>query len=113
MAKEQEKKQEKKQEATKADLIWDAIKGLRINMYSLPNQLVSNHVERVKVSNDQVHLKLKSTSVVASLNDVLPKIYKMDENVGEYTVISLLADEEQKEEKPSQQAVVVKVTKAE
>ncbi len=96
---------------TKSDLMWDAIKNLPINMFSLPNQKVSDHVERVKVSNDQVHLRLKSSSVVAQLEKVLARGYKMEENVGEFVVVSQLTDSEKEEKEANKQrSVVVEVT---
>lgn len=66
-----EKKVEKKEEASESDKMWAEIKELPIEMFALPDQRVKHHAQRVKVTPNEVHLKLKSTAVVASLEFAL------------------------------------------
>lgn len=69
---EEEKKATPK--LTESDKIWNEIKDLVISMYALPGQKVSDHVERVKLSTKEVHLKLNSPSVIASLDAALNSV---------------------------------------
>lgn len=57
-----------------SDKIWEEIKNLPIEMFSLANQYVKNHAQRIKVSPNEVHLKLKSGAVVASLEQALARV---------------------------------------
>lgn len=59
---------------TESDKIWNEIKGLELGVYSLPDQLVEHHVKRMKITNDAVHLTLKSTAVLPALEEVLAKV---------------------------------------
>lgn len=76
---EDTKKQEVKEDKQKvewdfeAEKLWDEIKNLPIEMYSLPNQLVKNHVQRVRLAPDKLYLKAKSSAVITSLEDTLDK----------------------------------------
>lgn len=71
-----DKKDDKKEDAvvTESDKIWNEIKGLELGIYSLPDQLVEHHVKRLKVTDDAVHLVLKSTAVLPLLEEVLSKV---------------------------------------
>lgn len=73
-----EKKNEKKIEPTVSDKLWDEIKNAPIDMFALPNQCVKQHVQRIKISPTEVHLKLKSTAVVASLEAALGLKYQVE-----------------------------------
>lgn len=54
-----------------ADVLWDEIKNLPIEMFSLPNQRVLNHVVRKGGTSDNVILSLNSPAVLPSLEVVL------------------------------------------
>ncbi len=56
---------------TESDKIWNEIKDVPIQMFGLPNQIVKNHVERVKISPNELYLRLKSTSVISGLEMIL------------------------------------------
>ena len=73
-----QKKIEKKAEATESDKIWAEIEELPIDMFALPDQKIKNHVQRVKVTPTEVYLKLKSTSVVASLEAALGRRFELE-----------------------------------
>jgi hypothetical protein len=59
------------EKVTESDKIWDEIKDVKMALYGLPAQKVSEHAERLKLSPHEVHLRLKSSSVIASLEDCL------------------------------------------
>ena len=101
---------EKKEEIqTVSDLMWEAIKNLPIDMFGLPNQKVEDHVERVKMTPSEVHLKLRSSSVIASLERALPRKYELDENVEGYAVVKEASEENTTEDLTKQKTVVVEV----
>lgn len=81
-----EKKIEKKADVNESDKIWSEIKDLPIDMFALPDQRVKNHVQRVKVTPTEVHLKLKSSSVVASLEAVLCRQFDLEISDG-YVIV--------------------------
>jgi hypothetical protein len=58
---------------TDSDRMWDEIKDLPIDMFALPNQTVKQHVQRIKITPTELHLKLRSSSVVTSLEDAITK----------------------------------------
>lgn len=64
---------------TPADKLWEKIKELPLELYSLPNQTLSGNCTRVNVSPDQLHLKLNSGAVVAAMTEAL-KTIKLGEN---------------------------------
>ena len=61
-------------EVNESDKIWSEIKDLPIEMFSLPDQMVKQHVQRMRVSTNEVYLKLKSTAVIASLENSLAMV---------------------------------------
>ena len=80
----QDTKPEPKQEKprvpslTGADKIWNKIKDFPIDIYALPNQVVSQHVKREekmeKVLPDALHVIFKSAAVLPALEDVLQRV---------------------------------------
>lgn len=97
---------------SEADVLWDEIKDLPIEMFSLPNQRVLNHVVRKGGTLDSVVLSLNSPAALPALEAILdaqkqyrdkvsfamkaegenvseafPK-YKMEESDGGYVVVS-------------------------
>lgn len=62
-----------KMQQTESDKIWDEIKDLAIDMFSLPNQTVKQHVKRVKITPTELHLTLKSSAVIASLEEAISR----------------------------------------
>lgn len=68
---------------TDADKLWNEIRVLPISMYGLPVQKVEDHVTRMLGAKDVVYLKLKSSAVVAGLEQSLnPNKYKVDQLEG-------------------------------
>ncbi len=56
---------------TDSDKIWEEVQNLPIAMFALPAQSVKQHVQRIKVSQDALYLRLNSPAVVASLEEAL------------------------------------------
>lgn len=56
---------------TESDKMWEEIKNLPISMFALPNQVVADHVTRVPLSPSELHLKMHSSAVIASLDVAL------------------------------------------
>lgn len=54
---------------TDADKIWDEICNLSIAMYALPNQKVSDHLEKLPVPGNVLYVKPKSPAVIAALGE--------------------------------------------
>ena len=54
-----------------ADVLWDEIKGLPIEMFSLPNQRVLDHVKRKGGTEDSVVLSLNSPAALPALETTL------------------------------------------
>jgi hypothetical protein len=63
-----------KKEKTRSDVIWDQIKDLPVEIYALPNQTLSQHVERLEVAEDLVHLKPKSPAILPAMEEALGKV---------------------------------------
>jgi len=55
----------------KSDTLWNEIENLPIEMFSLPNQRVGMHVERLTGTNDEVYLRLKSPAALPGLEATL------------------------------------------
>lgn len=72
------KKAESKAEPTEAQKIWDKICNLPIELYALPNQVVSQHVAREekleRAVPDALHLILKSAAVLPALEESLGRV---------------------------------------
>jgi len=59
---------------SESDLIWNKIQDIDLGLYGLPNQLIKNHTSRLKFSNTEVHLKLKSNAVLPLLESMVTKL---------------------------------------
>lgn len=70
--------EEKNTKKFESDKIWDLIKDLPIEMYSLPNQKISDYVTKIKLPGDHLTVKLKSSAVLTSLEYVLLSKYDIE-----------------------------------
>jgi hypothetical protein len=87
-----------------SDKIWEEVKDLPIEMFSLPNQKISDHVTKIALPGKVVTVKLKSSSVITSLDYALSNKYDVVQ--GElYTTIGRKV--ERAEEEPEYAEVVV------
>jgi hypothetical protein len=95
---------EEKAKKFESDVIWDEVKDLPIEMFSLPNQKVSDHVVKIPLPGKVATVKLKSSSVITSLDHALSRKYDVIQ--GEvYTTIGRIV--ERAEEAPEYAEVVV------
>lgn len=78
----------KKLPASNADKIWERIANLPIEMFALPDQKVSDHLDRVQVPGDNLLVRPKSPAVVAALDGALGKGYVIEVADKGYLVIS-------------------------
>jgi hypothetical protein len=72
-----------------ADKIWEEIKGIKINAFSLPNQEIQNHAVKVKSGSDELYLKLSSTAVIVSLEEALASKFTV-EQADDFVVVKRL-----------------------
>lgn len=95
---EQDKKTEKKAvekkavekkvvEKTAAEKIWEEIRSVELQMFSLPGQTVEAHCSPVTVEPSKLYLTSKVGSVVPALEDTLGKKYNI-ELAQKYIVVS-------------------------
>lgn len=92
-------------EKTKADLLWDKIRGIQLELFGLPGQTVEKHTKRFSVLPDRLHLKIAKTAVLPALETALDSIKLPDNEVllveqsGDYTVVSVVKAPEESEPK--------------
>lgn len=70
-----------------SDLIWDEIKDILIDLYSLPNQKVADHVKKIKVPGDQLLLTLNSSAVLPALEIAINRRGFEIEQTEKYTIV--------------------------
>ncbi len=70
---------EKEVKNTEADKIWEEIKDLPIEMFSLPNQKISDYVTKINLPGKQLTVILKTTSVITSLEYAIGRIFDIDQ----------------------------------
>lgn len=56
---------------TKADIIWDEIKDIEINIYALNNQTIEDHVVRKSIPGNVVFLHPKSPAIISILEEAI------------------------------------------
>lgn len=86
---------EPKKEVDPADVLWDKIKDLPLELYSLPNQTLAGNCTRVKIAPNQLHLRLSSGAVISAMTEALKNVKIPDDEafditaVGSFTVVQL------------------------
>jgi hypothetical protein len=65
-------------QGTVAGEIWNEIKDRTIEMFALPNQVVSMHVHPINIEPSKLYLTLNSTSVLPSLETAIGKKYAVE-----------------------------------
>lgn len=73
---------------TPADLIWDEIKGLKIEMFALPGQLVEHYCTPVPVDPTKLFLTVTAGSVLPALEAVVSPKYSVEKQE-RFLVVSL------------------------
>lgn len=75
---ERDAKQIEAMKGTVAGEIWDEINGKNIEMFALPNQVVSMHVHPVFIDPSKLYLTLNSTAVLPSLESAIGNKYTVE-----------------------------------
>jgi len=70
-----------------ADVMWDQIKDLPIEMFALPNQVVAMHCTPVPVDPTKLYLVLRSSAVLPSLEESLKRNFTV-EMVDKWAVVT-------------------------
>lgn len=70
-----------------SDLMWNEIKDLPIDMFSLPNQKVSDHVNKLNIPGDQLLLTLNVSSALPALETAIAKCGLEVEQGQKYTIV--------------------------
>lgn len=68
----------KKMAGTVAGGIWEDIKNLRIDMFTLPNQVVSLHCRPVNVDPSKLYVVIKTSSVLPALESAIGAKFKVE-----------------------------------
>jgi len=86
---------------TQADQIWNILSAIKLDLYGLSKQQLDNHVERLKVADDRVHLKIKSPAALPAMEEALNAV--AEEKLGKgrrfsveqqrnFTIVSIVDD---------------------
>lgn len=67
---------EEKPALTNAEEIWNEIKDVQLNMFSLPDQTVEKYCTVIPVEPSKLYLTIKVSSVFAIMEDVLGKKFE-------------------------------------
>lgn len=73
-----------------ADKIWNEIKDLKIDMFAIPNQKVSDYCKPVTIDPSKLFVTVKASSVLPSLESILSPKYSI-ERQDKFLIISLIA----------------------
>lgn len=78
-------KQEKNEvQINMADQIWNEIKDLKIDIYSLPNQRISDHCTEIKIEPTKLYLQSKIPAIIPFLESIIPnkfQVYLVDKYI--------------------------------
>lgn len=89
-----------------SEKIWNEIKDLQLDLFSLPDQRVCEHVQRLDVMPNAVYGKLKSSAVFIALEVLLQEKFLVEQREGDFVMISRRPSE------PNLQAELKKAQKA-
>lgn len=59
---------------SEGDQIWEKIKGLPLDIFALPNQIVEMHCKRIQLDPNCLHLKIKAGAVLPALEETLKSV---------------------------------------
>ena len=65
-------------ERSSADEIWEAIRTIELNMFSLPGQTVEKHCTRHVIEPSRVYLTIRTGAVLPALEEVLGTSYAVE-----------------------------------
>jgi hypothetical protein len=75
MSQKEKDKPVQEKRKSKAEMIWDKVSTVSLELFSLPNQLVSKHFEVVSTSGDTVYLKSKTSAAFPALDEALSRAF--------------------------------------
>lgn len=84
---------------TQADQIWEKIKDLKLELWGLDNQVLNKNAERLNLSEDCVHMTLKSGAVLPAFEEALKKVAAPEnkrwdvQQTDKYVIVSFVLDE--------------------
>ena len=64
----------KDESKTLSDTIWDKISSVELDLFALPQQTLEKHAKRFKVTDNEVHLKIKTSAVLPALEEAVAKL---------------------------------------
>lgn len=67
--------------------MWEEVKDVQLNMFSLPDQKVSQYCQEVTVEPGKLYVLIKVSSVLTALEDALSEKFNI-QPVGKYVVIT-------------------------
>lgn len=67
--------------------IWNEIRGIKLDLFSLPEQVLENNVNLVPVSDGKVYLTLKASAVLPAMEEALKDKFNVEQNL-KFVVIS-------------------------
>jgi len=70
----------KNEDDTVADMIWNAIKDKPIDVFALPNQIVSDYFKPVEIEPSKLYLSLSAPAAFPALETALGKSYVVDQD---------------------------------
>lgn len=70
-----------------ADKIWEEIKDMKIDMFSLPNQVVSNYCRQIAIDPSKLYIIPNASALLPALDTALQGKYNV-ERIDKYLVIS-------------------------
>lgn len=71
-----------------ADSLWDDLHNQTIDIFSLPNQKLQQHVERLDLDPDTLCLKPKSPSVILSVEKLIGDKFKLSMSNNGYILLT-------------------------
>lgn len=72
---------------TEAQKIWEEIRQVQLNMFSLPNQTVEMYCRNYPIEPTKVYMTIKVSAVLSALEDTLGKQYNF-ETAGKFVLVS-------------------------
>lgn len=73
--------------SSEADKIWEEIKGIQLDLFSLPDQTVEKHCKPATIDPGKLYLTISASAVFPALDEVLKDKFEI-EQVGKWYVVS-------------------------
>jgi len=70
-----------------SEKIWEEIQDKEINMFSLPNQKIKDHLDPLDIPADRLYAKHRSQAAVSVIAETLGKEYEVDQTDKGYVIV--------------------------